>query len=77
MHLCDMWFCLARHRRVRLECALINLLKTRVSQFLGTTSHLPPCRVHRTLDVSQSVGSIDMIKFQPTITQMMLDEVVY
>jgi len=60
-----------------LECASINLSRIHVSQFLGTTSHLLPCRVHWTHDVSPSVGSIHMIKSQPTITQMMLDEVTY
>jgi hypothetical protein len=70
-------YVLARHKGMRLECASINLSRTHVSQFLGTTSHLLPCRVHWTLDVSPSVGSIHMIKFQPTTTQMMFAKVTY
>ncbi len=67
----------ARHRGMKFECASINLSRIHVSQFLGTTSHLFACRVNWTPDVSPSVGSIHMIKSQPTITQMMFVEVTY
>ncbi len=70
-------FVLVRHIGMRLECASINLSRTHGSQFLGTTSHLLPCRVHWAPDVGPSVGSIHMIKFQPTITQMMFVEITY
>jgi hypothetical protein len=70
-------YILARHRGMRLECASINLSRTHVLQFLGTTSHLLACHVHWTPNVNPSVGSIHMIKFQPTITQMTFVEVTY
>jgi hypothetical protein len=62
---------------MRLECASIKLSRTHVLQFLGIASHLFPCRVHWTLDVSPSVGSIHIIKSQPTIIQMMFVEIMY
>jgi hypothetical protein len=58
---------------MKLECASINLSRTHVSQFLGTTSHLLPCCVHWTPDVNPSVGS----KSQPITIQMMLVEATY
>jgi len=69
-------YVLARHNGMKFECASITLLRTHVSQFLGTTSHLPH-RVHWTLDVSPSVGSIHMIKSQPITIQMMFAGVTY
>jgi hypothetical protein len=58
------------------KCELIILSRIHVSQFLSTTSHLPPHHVHWTLDVSPSVGSIHMIKSQSATIQMTFAEII-